>query len=356
MRLENKQVDNLSAFFNKVIVNARINNGVVTLERADGSSFSFLAVGQSYGKGEQGDKGDPGDKGDSAWQVYQKNGGTLSEPKWIDSLIGEQGDKGDPGTDGVNGIDGIDGLSPVITDGLISQDSSLNSPAVQLLKRDNNTYTVNFKVPVGQQGQQGERASDKTVRIGTVKTLDNGKSDLSVTNSVNDTWLNFDIIRGAKGFTGNDAPPAIDGTAPDIEVSVNMIAEDYVPTVTKEIKNNFWHLTFNIPKGKKGLQGVSGKQGKRATSVSDITYASICEDEGVINSPSFNSFRAVTFKIDDTRYYGWSLRSGESSDRIFQCAFSETGQCMIRTRHDHNSFGSVKEGWIPSDDIIGWAG
>lgn len=48
-----------------------------------------------------------GAEGLSAYGVYLKNGGTLSETEWLDSL------KGESGKDGVNGIDGKDGYTPV---------------------------------------------------------------------------------------------------------------------------------------------------------------------------------------------------------------------------------------------------
>ena len=47
-----------------------------------------------------------GPQGLSAYEVYQKNGGKLSEEEWLESLKGE---KGEPGKDGMDGIDGIDG-------------------------------------------------------------------------------------------------------------------------------------------------------------------------------------------------------------------------------------------------------
>lgn len=44
-------------------------------------------------------------EGLSAYEVYLKNGGTLSEEEWLESL------KGDTGPTGANGIDGKDGKS-----------------------------------------------------------------------------------------------------------------------------------------------------------------------------------------------------------------------------------------------------
>lgn len=41
-----------------------------------------------------------GPKGDSAYEVYLKNGGTLSEKEWLESLKGEQGEKGEKGDTG----------------------------------------------------------------------------------------------------------------------------------------------------------------------------------------------------------------------------------------------------------------
>lgn len=41
-----------------------------------------------------------GPKGDSAYEVYLKNGGTLSEKEWLESLKGQQGEKGEKGDTG----------------------------------------------------------------------------------------------------------------------------------------------------------------------------------------------------------------------------------------------------------------
>jgi len=352
MRLENKQVDDLESFFNKIIINARIYNGIVTLERADGTSFSFVAVGNSYDKGETGDKGDTGNRGDSAWQAYKRNGGTLSEEAWLDALIGEQGDKGSDGTDGIDGINGTDGLSPVITDGIISQDENFETPAAELLKRDNNTYTIKFTVPTGSVGEQGDSVVDQTVRTGNVQTVNDKISEGRITGNADNAVLNFMLRRGEQGFPGNNAVPAVDGIVPDIKISVNMISEDRIPTVTKDINGDIWHLTLNIPKGKKGIAGLQGKKGKRATLVPDINYSDICEEEGIINAPSLNSFRAVAFKIGDIRYHGWSVNS---NGKIFQGAFAPDGTFVARKKNN-GVFGSVTEGWIQSSDITGWGG
>ena len=50
--------------------------------------------------GEKGNPGDPGEKGDpglSAYEIYVQNGGILTELEWLASLKGEKGDPGDPG-------------------------------------------------------------------------------------------------------------------------------------------------------------------------------------------------------------------------------------------------------------------
>ena len=47
-----------------------------------------------------------GAPGLSAYEVYVKEGGTLTEEQWLASLKGDTGDTGEPGRDGVDGSDG----------------------------------------------------------------------------------------------------------------------------------------------------------------------------------------------------------------------------------------------------------
>lgn len=46
-----------------------------------------------------------GAPGMSAYELYLKNGGTLTETEWLDSLKGTKGDKGDKGDTPAKGID-----------------------------------------------------------------------------------------------------------------------------------------------------------------------------------------------------------------------------------------------------------
>ena len=52
-----------------------------------------------------------GPQGLSAYEVYVKDGGELTEEQWLASLKGETGAPGQPGRDGVDGTDGTDGKS-----------------------------------------------------------------------------------------------------------------------------------------------------------------------------------------------------------------------------------------------------
>lgn len=52
--------------------------------------------------------GPQGEKGLSAYEVYLKNGGTLTETEWLDSLKGETGKDGINGQDGYTPIRGTD--------------------------------------------------------------------------------------------------------------------------------------------------------------------------------------------------------------------------------------------------------
>ncbi len=49
-----------------------------------------------------------GPQGLSAYQVYQKNGGILSETEWLESLKGAPGTQGAPGEDGYTPQKGVD--------------------------------------------------------------------------------------------------------------------------------------------------------------------------------------------------------------------------------------------------------
>lgn len=59
------------------------------------------------------ESGPQGPPGLSAYEVYLKNGGTLSETEWLESLKGETGGPGADGKDGQNGADGKDGYTPI---------------------------------------------------------------------------------------------------------------------------------------------------------------------------------------------------------------------------------------------------
>lgn len=58
-------------------------------------------------EGEVEQTGPRGKDGLSAYEIYVKNGGILTEIEWLASL------KGQPGEPGQNGIDGVDGYTPV---------------------------------------------------------------------------------------------------------------------------------------------------------------------------------------------------------------------------------------------------
>ena len=355
MKIRTKQIDDLSTFFSNVIVGVKKENNIVTLTKFGGAAFSFSVPEKDYSDLVKGDKGPVGDRGLSAYEVYKQNGGILSETAWIDSLRGEQGDRGDPGKDGINGLNGTDAVSPVIDDVTISTDDTLEMPLVKLLKKDN-SYTLDIKVPEGQQGKQGAAGVDEQILVGDVTVVDKNVSFAKIRNEGKKTFVDFTLRRGDKGEIGDAAEPAVNGTIPNIRFFVNMISEDKVPTVTKAVTDNVWNIILNIPKGEKGVTGDQGKEGERADEISDIRYLVISEDEGFINAPSFNSFKPFTFKLGSTSYFGWSLRAPDIEDydngKITQIALAENGtSLLVRTKEKHNVFGSVSEGWVPFEDI-----
>ena len=355
MKVRTKQIDDLSTFFSNVIVGVKKENNIVTLTKFGGASFSFSVPEKDYSDLVKGDKGPVGDRGLSAYKVYRQSGGTLSEAAWVDSLRGEQGDRGDPGKDGIDGLNGTDAASPVINDVTISTDNTLEIPSVKLLKKDN-SYTLDIKVPEGQQGKQGAAGIDEQILVGDVTSVDKNVSFAKIRNEGSKTFIDFTLRRGDKGETGDTAEPAVNGTVPDIKIFVNMISGDKRPAVTKAVTDNVWNITLSIPKGKKGIKGDQGKEGQRADEVSDIYYLAISDNEGFINAPSFNSFKPFTFKLNGTSYFGWSLRAPNIKDydngKITQMALAEDGSSLlVRTKENHNVFGSVSEGWIPFEDM-----
>ena len=77
-----------------------------------------------------------GPKGLSAYEVYVKNGGTLSETEWLESLRGEQGPKGEPGAVKMQVVDTLPDVGETDTIYLVKK----NNPGEQNLY-DEYVYT-----------------------------------------------------------------------------------------------------------------------------------------------------------------------------------------------------------------------
>lgn len=356
MRIRNEQVTDLEALFKNVIVDVDINGNIATLNRVGSTVLSFEMPEEDYSLLFQGDKGQQGQRGDSAYQVYKRDGGTLSETVWLQSLKGAQGERGEQGDDGIDGIDGIDAVNPIIDKVMISKDISLGRPAAKLLRRDSNKYNMVIKIPEGQKGERGRSLPDEQIIIRSVEVADKGIPFAKAENIDYKTYIDFKLIRGSKGEQGDPADLAMNGIVPDIKLKINMISEDKVPVVRSKIDNDIWNIIFDIPKGKQGDSGEQGKKGIRADLMPDVHYASINESEAFICAPSVNSFKPFSFILNGKRFFGWSVNSLQEKDydygRITQCAFAEDGSdLLIRTKDNGNVFGSVAEGWISSYDI-----
>ena len=204
LKLRSQQVATLISTLKQVFINAKVVNGICTLTRPDGSSFSFLVPEEDYNILLQGDKGAIGDKGDSAFQVYKRNGGTLSETAWLESLKGEQGEAGEPGDDAVDGIDGIDAVDPVIwklyKDNIDELYSGLITPAEfeQNISKvwEDNHYILDIKFCKSPIGDPGESAPDEILKIGSVTVSDKVYSRVSVENDGLETSLDFILYKG----------------------------------------------------------------------------------------------------------------------------------------------------------------
>lgn len=82
-----------------------------------------------------------GPQGLSAYEVYQKNGGRLSEEEWLESLKGE---KGEPGKDGINGINGVDGK-----DGIDGEPGPTYAAGENIIIDENNV--ISAVIPVSEE-------------------------------------------------------------------------------------------------------------------------------------------------------------------------------------------------------------
>lgn len=85
------------------------SSGAVTATRFYDGTGAYPGCGSGYTVQFWGQVGPQGQPGKSAYEVYQANGGTLSQQAWLDSLKGADGTNGTNGTNGTTGPAGPKG-------------------------------------------------------------------------------------------------------------------------------------------------------------------------------------------------------------------------------------------------------
>ena len=305
-----------------VITSAEEHEGFTTLRRYDGQTFAFFAANDDILRG------DTGDKGMSTYEDYVSNGGKLSTEAWLESLYYPKGPKGEHGEQGDTGPQGIPGDNFKLVRGYVTF-TRTGRPSAYLTKSSGNNYILDVKIPT---------TNDIPVRMGTVHTLD---SSLDPTGTLEKDYdnaiINLSIPQGPSSVI--EVLPTEDDY-PDINFFVNMQPYDAPLSVTDDIQEKVWNITFNIPSGIKGDQGDQGPTGYKTGQ--DVTYNKIIDSEGVINAPGKGSFLPVKFKKDSVLFFGWSCRTQKS---IFQTAFGTDGTLISRTKSNGFVFGTISEGW-----------
>ena len=115
------------------------------------------------------------------------------------------------GQDGKNGLNGKDGITPTINVQATNTLDAGSNATVTNNGTDTDVQLV-FGIPKGQDGKNGTNGQDgisPTVQVGNVSTLASG-SQATVFNSGDDTnvVLNFGIPKGADGTNGNNGKDA----------------------------------------------------------------------------------------------------------------------------------------------------
>ena len=123
-----------------------------------------------------------GEDGASAYEIAVENGfvGTVTE--WLASLHGADGADGTDGVNGTNGADGADGAdgTTVVVGTTTTGNAGTNAIVTGSLNEETNTLTLNFTIPKGADGADGESGADITASdiLTKLKTVDGQNSGL----------------------------------------------------------------------------------------------------------------------------------------------------------------------------------
>lgn len=286
----------------------------VTLKRADGVDFSFIAKGIDGLKGVTGDKGDRGERGESAYDIAVRLGKTDKDVEgWLADLKGDKGPAGSTGNNGRDGVTSVSGdLPQVILTSIVwlsnGQNPYVNATTEGLI------CTMTLGIPVGPTGEQGEPNHEKYITTGTYTT---GEPKTNAKVTIVDGKLNVTIPAGTKGKDGVDTV-GLTGNAPYIDLLVEYTDKEKQPVVTYEgsqtIPGKPWtrNFTIQVPRGEDGSKGLRGPQGLNR-SVNKPAVMKILTSEIDIQEPGtgFCTIAMNSFMGYDGKAYGWCWRSSD---------------------------------------------
>ena len=127
------------------------------------------------------DISEAGPQGLSAYEIYTKQGGTLTETEWLESLKGQNG------------------ITPSITIGN-TQTLEAGSQATVQKTGTNLNPVFTFGIP---QGIKGDTGTTPELQIGNVQT--GNQSSATITGTSENPILNLTLQKGDKGDTGSSA-------------------------------------------------------------------------------------------------------------------------------------------------------
>ena len=242
-----------------VIGTQSLNGSVIGTQSLSGNVIGAQSltgsVGEVYSLG--GIASETGIQGLSAYEVYKKNGGTLSETEWLESLNGEKGEKGDKGDKGDTGEQGEAFTYDMFTD---EQLIALIGPKGE--KGD--------KGDAGEKGDKGDAGEQGPQGIQGPRGLQGPQGPKGDIGPQGEQGLQG--IQGPKGDQGIQGPKGDKGDkgdAADVDLTPYAKKED-IPDVSNFVEDSDYVHTDNnfTDEDKSKLDGLENFSGNSA----DVDY------------------------------------------------------------------------------------
>lgn len=199
-------------------------------------------------------------------------------PKGLKGDVGPQGEKGERGIPGPASIDvGItETIEP--TEKAKVENIGTNEDVILNFKIPRGEQGIEGKIgpqgipgpqgekgdigPQGIKGERGEQGSS-TIKVGNIETIEpTEKASVINVGTPVDVVLDFKIPKGEQGEQGPRGLPGEIGRTEHIAIDETETLEPGEPaTVMDTFEDWVHHLAFSIPKGEKGDQGERGVQG-----------------------------------------------------------------------------------------------